>query len=364
MEALAGGKTVLILDEVTGDRSLAVAAERVTPHLLEQLIEAGDGVVWAAMPEERLLELGLIAPGPALAAGRPLSGRGIGHRGQAGGDASLAARAKTLAILADWTSSAADFTNHGYVFPLCCDAGGVFSSPSRPEAAVDLASLAGCTPAAAICELPSRGAGRSLPPKPGTAVVSVAMVLAARRLRRPLPRKLVTTAMPLRHGIFKAVGFLDAGDGGEHLALVLGDVRGGRASPVHLHRRCPQGDVFGALECDCAARLYRSLGAIAEEGRGVLVYLCGDPSGRRLARSTGYELDVGAQILRALGLTRVRLLSDEPDEELALRRNGLEVVESMPLDAGAAWDWEREDWSRLSAHGFPAPSHAAAACDL
>jgi 3,4-dihydroxy 2-butanone 4-phosphate synthase/GTP cyclohydrolase II len=344
VSAIGEGRAVLIVDEAARECSLVTAAETVTSELLDRLMAAGTGTAWVAIPKERLRELELPAvPEPGQTAPGLPPQIGIGHRDQTDGGASLADRVRTIAALADWTSSAAEFVKRGYVFPVASEDAGVLSRPGRPEAAIDLASLACCTPAAVICDLPDA----ALPPGRSSAealhagvVVTVEAILAARRRRGSLPRKLVTAALPSGHGQFEAVGFRDADDGREHLALVMGDVRGGPPSLVRVHRECSPGDIFGAIDCGCADRLGRNLAAIAEDGRGALAYVRRESTYDKLAHSPRRDdLDVGAQILAALGITDAQPLSDDPDELESLRRAGLTLVEwsaeQRPIPAAA-----------------------------
>jgi 3,4-dihydroxy 2-butanone 4-phosphate synthase/GTP cyclohydrolase II len=265
--------------------------------------------------------------------------------------ASDADRARTIhAAALDTSVGAADFLEGGYVFPLRARPGGVLRRASRTEAAIDLARAAGCVPAAAMSlvmnddgsvargpELETYARRHDLP------LVAVADVIALRRRSEKLVERVTSARLPTRYGEFTAVGFHESFTGAYHVALVHGNVEGAADVLVRVHTDCIVGDVFQATTCNCSETLHRSLKLIAAEPRGVLLYLVGGE--RRLSRHGGWggelaspddEYGIGAQILAELGLTTIRVLTNNPRTILGLEGFGLEVVGEVPIAAGAA----------------------------
>ncbi|HWG99728.1 MAG TPA: GTP cyclohydrolase II, partial [Pilimelia sp.] len=278
---------------------------------------------------------------------------------------SAADRARTIALLAAPDTRPEELVRPGHVFPLRAKPGGVLRRPGHTEAAVDLARLAGLTPAGVICEIVNPdGTMARLPEltrfaqRYGLTLITIADLIAYRRRRERQVERVVETRIPTRHGVFRAVGYRGVVDGSEHVALVSGDLGDGRDVLVRVHSECLTGDAFGSLRCDCGPQLDAALSRVAAEGRGVVLYMRGH-EGRGiglldklqayhlqdLGRDTvdanlelGLPADArdygtGAQILYDLGVRTMRLLTNNPAKRAALDGYGLQVVgrEGVPV---------------------------------
>jgi 3,4-dihydroxy 2-butanone 4-phosphate synthase/GTP cyclohydrolase II len=285
MKAMRAGSLVLLIDDVDRENEgdLVVAAELATPALINTMITEGRGLLCVALAAEitRGLELSPMVAQPsdphgtAFTVSVDLVGTGTGI--------SASARSSTIRALADPTSRPADFTRPGHVFPLRAKSGGVLSRQGHTEASVDLAELAGLTPAAAICEvLDDAGmpAGRShllrLAGRLQVPVLDVGDLVAHRRSEAV--RWTAGVSLPTPHGPFVAHGYGEV-NGLEHLVLVLGSPLAVEAPMVRIHRECITGDVLGSVACGCSTALRDDLQAIRKAGAGVLIYLRDIPSG-------------------------------------------------------------------------------------
>jgi 3,4-dihydroxy 2-butanone 4-phosphate synthase/GTP cyclohydrolase II len=272
-------------------------------------------------------------------------------------------RATTIRALGRETSRADDFSRPGHVFPLRVREGGVLQRRGHTEAASDLARLAGFAPVGALCELTHedgtmmrRPALQAFAAERGLVLIHIDDLVGYRRRTEPIVELVAQARLPTRYGPFVAHVFRDVIEGREHIALVRGDVRGAEGVLVRVHSECVTGDLFGSLRCDCGAQLDAALARIAEAGRGVAVYLRGH-EGRGIGlinKLHAYRLqdegrdtveanldlglpvdsrryDVGAQILTALGLTTIRLMSNNPAKFAALEGYPLRVIERVPL---------------------------------
>jgi 3,4-dihydroxy 2-butanone 4-phosphate synthase / GTP cyclohydrolase II len=276
---------------------------------------------------------------------------------------SAADRAHTVRVLADSATEPWEITRPGHVFPLRCREGGVLVRRGHTEAAVDLTRLAGLTPVGVLVEIVNddgsmkRGRGlRDFADEHGLAMISIeALVRYRRRHERHVERVAVTT-VPTAHGDFTAYGYRITIDGSEHLALVLGDLSGPEPVLTRVHSECLTGDVFGSARCDCGPQLEQAMSAIAEAGRGVVVYLRGH-EGRGIGlvaklqayalQDAGFDtvdanLELGlpadarhygaaTQILKDLEISTVRLLTNNPDKTASLEEYGITVSEQLPL---------------------------------
>lgn len=362
---LANGNLVVAIDapdrENEGD--LIVAAEKVTPTAVNFMATHARGLICIAMLESRLRALDI----PPMV-DRPSDPYGtafhvsVDHRELATTGISASDRANTMRALADPTSSAADFTRPGHVFPLAYRDGGVLRRAGHTEAAVDLAVIAGLRPAAGICEIagPDGEMARTaalleMAQRHGLAVVAISDLITFRRREHTLVRRESEAILPLAQGVFRAIAYRDLTEGAEHLALIMGDVTGDPPL-VRMHSECLTGDVLHSRRCDCGAQLERSLDLIAAEGRGLVVYLRGH-EGRGIglaAKLRAYALQdrgfdtldanihigqppdrrdygIGMSILSDLGVRRMRLLTNNPAKRAGLEGYGLKVVERVPL---------------------------------
>jgi 3,4-dihydroxy 2-butanone 4-phosphate synthase / GTP cyclohydrolase II len=359
-----GGMAVVVDDadrENEGD--LIMAAEKVTPAAIAFIVRHTSGVVCAALTPERAaaLQLPLMVADGADAQGTAFTVT-VDYRVGTTTGISAADRAATFRALASPAAASSDFARPGHVFPLRARTRGVLERRGHTEAAVDLARAAGLAPCGVLCEIVDEdGSMARLPAlrvfaeRHGLPLVSIADLVAYRRRTEPLVAAAAEARLPTRHGLFSARVYRDQ-SGTEHMALVMGEVRGVADVLVRVHSECMTGDVFGSLRCDCGSQLDAALERVAAEGRGVVVYLRGH-EGRGIGltqKMHAYHLqdqgrdtveanldlglpidarsyDVGAQILTDLGVTTLRLMSNNPAKFVELDGYDLRIVGRVPL---------------------------------
>ncbi|MBA3619588.1 MAG: bifunctional 3,4-dihydroxy-2-butanone-4-phosphate synthase/GTP cyclohydrolase II [Acidothermales bacterium] len=363
---IAAGRPVIVVDDADRENEgdLVFAAAKATPQLLAFTIRHTSGVVCVPM-EGRELDRLKLPPMTRVNEDR----RGTAYtvsvdaRDKVSTGISAADRARTIKVLVDSATEPYELTRPGHVFPLRAAEGGVLRRPGHTEAAVDLARLAGLTPAGVICEIVNDdGTMARLPDLRrfadvhGLAVISIADLIAHRRRTERTVTRIVETGLPTRYGRWRAYGYRGTLDGAEHVAMVYGDIGDGENVLVRVHSECLTGDVFGSLRCDCGPQLDVALSAIAEEGRGVMLYVRGH-EGRGIGllhKLQAYQLQddgadtvdanlalglpadardygTGAQILVDLGVRSMRLLTNNPAKRAGLEGFGLRVVGRVPL---------------------------------
>jgi 3,4-dihydroxy 2-butanone 4-phosphate synthase / GTP cyclohydrolase II len=369
---IAAGKAVVVVDDEDRENEgdLVFAAEKATPELMAFTIKHTSGYVCVPMTSADLdrLELPLMVTTNQERMRTAYTVTVDAREGVTTG-ISAADRAHTVRVLADPATTPYDLTRPGHVNPLRALEGGVLRRAGHTEAAVDLCRMAGLAPVGVICEIVSEqddhGMARldelkEFAAQHDLAIISIADLIAWRRRTEKQVERVAEAQIPTAHGVFRAVGYQSTLDGTDHVALVQGDIGDGQDVLVRVHSECLTGDVFGSRRCDCGPQLDAALKAVAEEGRGVVLYVRGH-EGRGIGlmhKLQAYSLQdvgsdtvdanlelglpadardygTGAQILVDLGIRSMRLLTNNPTKRAGLEGYGLEIVGRVGLPVHA-----------------------------
>ncbi|MEU7825636.1 bifunctional 3,4-dihydroxy-2-butanone-4-phosphate synthase/GTP cyclohydrolase II [Catellatospora sp. NPDC049133] len=366
--AIKAGKPVIVVDDEDRENEgdLIFAAELATPELVAFTVRYTSGYICVAITEEEADRLELP---PMYYTNQDRRGTAycvtVDAREGVTTGISAADRARTLRLLGEAATKPTDLARPGHVVPLRAKTGGVLRRPGHTESGVDLAQLAGLHPAAAMCEMVNDdGTMMRLPDLQRFAaehelvLISIADLIAYRRRTEQLVSRVVEARLPTEYGDFTAVGYHATHDNAEHVALVYGEIGEGEDVLVRVHSECLTGDVFGSVRCDCGPQLQAALRKVAEEGRGVVLYVRGH-EGRGIGllhKLQAYQLQdagrdtvdanldlglpadardygTGAQILYDLGVRTMRLLTNNPAKRAGLDGYGLKVVgrEALPI---------------------------------
>lgn len=360
------GKMLIVVDDEDRENEgdIIVAAEKITPQQVNFMLKNARGVLCAPITISRCKELGLEpqTKDNTSVLGTPFTITVDKLEGCTTG-VSINDRCATIRALADPASTPGTFGRPGHINPLYAQDAGVLRRCGHTEAAVDLARLAGLQPAAALMEIMSDDGSMARLPELrrkadewGMKLISIRDLIAYRLKNESMVERGVEVNLPTAYGNFHLIPFRQKSNGLEHIAIIKGDVTTDSPVLVRVHSSCATGDIFGSLRCDCGEQLHQALRMIEKEGRGAVIYLLQEGRGIGLMDKIkayklqeqgmdtvdanlhlGHKADerdygVGAQILHELGITKMRLITNNPVKRIGLEGYGLEVVENVPIE--------------------------------
>ncbi len=367
LEAVRSGRIVIIIDDEDRENEgdLMVAAERITPDIVNFMTKHGRGLICLPLTRDRIEELQL----PQMVSentARFQTAFTVSVDAREGVTTGISAydRARTVLAAIDPKTRPEDLARPGHIFPLQAKEGGVLARAGQTEASVDLARIAGMIPAAVICEIMNEDGTMSRLPQLeefsrefDIPILTVADLIRYRMKHETLVRKACEADLPTKYGHFRIADFEDIIHGDHHVALVCGNLDADQPVLVRVHSQCLTGDTFGSARCDCGDQLHKAMEMIGREGRGVILYIM-NHEGRGIGLTSkikayaiqdqgadtveancrlGFKPDqrdygIGAQILVALGIKKIRLLTNNPRKFIGLSGYGLEIVDRIPLE--------------------------------
>ena len=366
------GKMIVIVDDEDRENEgdLMVAAEKTTPELINFMAKFGRGLICLTLTESRTAELGLsmMVSDNQSAFETPFT-VSIDARNGVSTGISAADRAHTIKVAIDPESSRNDLVKPGHIFPLRAKNGGVLVRMGQTEASVDIARIAGLQPCGVICEIMNDDGTMARVPQltefikeHGLKMITTKDLAEYRLNQEALVEEVTSTILPTHSGEFRSVVFKNVLNDQTHIALVKGEIRPDEPTLVRVHSQCLTGDVFGSYRCDCGEQLKKSMEMIEEEGKGVLLYLYQEGRGIGIVNKMkayalqdegkdtveanaelGFKPDlrdygIGAQILRKLGLGKIRIMTNNPRKIVGLEGYGLQMVERVPIEVQAKKD--------------------------
>ena len=371
IEDFREGRIVIVVDDEDRENEgdFIVAAEKITPEIVNFMLSNGRGVLCAPLSESRCeeLELNMMEENNTSLLGTPFTVTVdlLGNGCTTG--VSIHDRAATIRALADPATRATDPGRPGHINPLRARQKGVLRRPGHTEAAIDLARLAGLQPAGALIEIMNEdGTMARLPQllevaeKYGLKIISIADLIAYRLRNESIVERGETAEMPTEYGMFKITVFRQKSNGLEHMVLTKGEWTEDEPVLLRVHSSCATGDILGSCRCDCGDQLHKAMEMIDKEGKGVLIYMQQEGRGiglmnkiaaYKLQQEEGYDTvdanthlgfkpderdyGCGAQMLRHLGVHKMRLMTNNPKKRVGLEAYGLEIVENVPIEVPA-----------------------------